>query len=740
MVNIFSVAVFANDSMNSNQIIEDYGVCIAEYDPLYSEYDDEPNSSVNVQKYDPRDTSLTTPVKDQNPHGTCGIFATTACFEILNYKRTGLKYQYSEEAVRFVLSNQLQVVNNSTANRFYRHGPFYAWGVGKVASYFTNINNPIIEGNAVSWVAPQLSFDIPYSTDKVIPTGYWPENMECSNANAYVSGTEFVEEERIRDKVMEYGAVYTVYNANSLSDPDSYNEDTGAWYTNTNGCSHAIAVIGWDDNYSRYNFNPNRIPPGDGAWLIKNSWGTSYGEDGYGWISYYDASFNYDGKQAYAITSIEPLSKNEYMLSYDYMPMYNDYCIKSAQENNEAYIANIYDVSEYKEDYDSIKKIIFYSKNADAEYSLYIEPLASDESMPSIVQLGEPEYTGEITGDGYTIAKLEQPFSFTADVDKYAIIIKYITDKDIYVNREATKNTSDGYTAHINPGESYYNIGDGWIDASGGSSRTIYGNYCIRPILERATPITQDSSLSLYSTYNQGTALSVTVNLNGNQIYSIKRGTTTLYEDVAFSRSGNVITFKETFMDGLSTSKTHDIVFSFTDGAEQTLKIHPRTLSTVTLSGKVAKGQILTVNPICNDGTVPPPQQLEYQWQSSPDGNTWTNIGGANAPTYRLTTDEHLKFIRCLVTLSSGNGMGYSYIYSPSTATKSVVYGDVDLDGNVSTMDATIVQRYIIRIQELTPEQMIAADVDDNSKVDGDDYNEIRKYLAKIITSFPVEE
>ena len=49
---------------------------------------------------------------------------------------------------------------------------------------------------------------------------------------------------------------------------------------------HHVCIVGWDDAYPAGRFL--RRPPGPGAFLIKNSWGATYGQGGDFWISYYD--------------------------------------------------------------------------------------------------------------------------------------------------------------------------------------------------------------------------------------------------------------------------------------------------------------------------------------------------------------------------------------------------------------------------------------------------------------------
>lgn len=64
---------------------------------------------------------------------------------------------------------------------------------------------------------------------------------------------------------------------------------TWAQYTDQNiEANHSAVIVGWDDDYPVSNFVLEHQPEAPGAFIVKNSWGSEWGLDGFFYLSYYD--------------------------------------------------------------------------------------------------------------------------------------------------------------------------------------------------------------------------------------------------------------------------------------------------------------------------------------------------------------------------------------------------------------------------------------------------------------------
>lgn len=749
--------VSATENVNASWEVGDtseYGLLNDGFIPTIKEPEEgDAFTPTDLSFYDPRDINTETPVKYQDGIGACWAFASMALFENSVYKNTGLKNSYSEQALRVIASNELNDIVGG--NPDYGNFPIAADEAKSLVmglSYLTSRNNPV--SNHASWVAPNYESDIPFTRDVngVDIDAVWPNNINTAFANAYATDTVFIKPtpEYIKTYVLEYGAAYLNLSFNTA---EHYNPETYALYNTyyKEESMHGVAIVGWDDNFPKENFKEGVQPDNDGAYLIKNSHGADWGDGGYAWVSYEDKTLYYNRGVCGVITKVAPVSKNEYMLSYDLTPAVGLFQVDITASNPTVCMANVYDVSDLVDEYGQINKVTFMADEVGAGYRIYIVPMDDDDTtLPSLSQLGNHVAYGAVDNSGYITAKLTTPYVLDENTEKVAVIVSLLNTYQDEVNEDSPDTpkvhltveeyVQNFYNPSISQGESYYYSNGTWKDYYAESGPN--GNFCIRPTLVRRTPITSNSSLSTNQVRYTGEDITVTLNLSGNQLYSIKKsGAYLMYEDTNFTRSGNTVTIKKSFLDSLSTTNSTNIVFNFTDGAPQTLTILPKqNLLTATVSGKVAKGQTLTATIQGEDGNLPA-DVATYQWQASTDGGTtWTDISGATSSTYTLTTNEFKKHIRVVATAKENSATQYpKTVYSEPTATRVVIYGDADLDGIVAITDVTLVRNFVMRIETPTTEQFIASDVDGSGDINIRDATDIQSYISGYITSFPVE-
>lgn len=91
----------------------------------------------------------------------------------------------------------------------------------------------------------------------------------------------------IKKHLIQYGSLYCSINAKGIVNGLNGHKKV-LYYNGPDGTNHGVSIIGWDDNFSKYNFPEENRPKNNGAYLVLNSWGENWGNGGYFWISYED--------------------------------------------------------------------------------------------------------------------------------------------------------------------------------------------------------------------------------------------------------------------------------------------------------------------------------------------------------------------------------------------------------------------------------------------------------------------
>lgn len=211
--------------------------------------------------------------------------------------------------------------------------------------------------------------------------------------------------------------------------------------------NHAVAIVGWDDNYSASNFDIT--PPGDGAFIVKNSWGPNWGDNGYFYVSYYDASFagfaSNSKFSGFVFSNVEKV--NNYDSIYYYDPFGNDF-EAGGYLSNTAWFANQF-VSNDKE----ILSAFGIYTYGDSNYTTNI--YVNDELV----------YTqeGVIYNSGYHTIKLNQGIGLNKG-NVFKIEVKLTTPNCLYPI--ALEVYHEGFVnATANPNESFVSAdGVTWDD------------------------------------------------------------------------------------------------------------------------------------------------------------------------------------------------------------------------------------------------------------------------------------
>ena len=226
-----------------------------------------------------------------------------------------------------------------------------------------------------------------------------------------------------------------------------YNAADSAYYCAvSHAADHAVDIVGWDNGYAASNFTTT--PPGNGAFLVRNNWGGSWGDGGYFWVSYYDAVIAKSDNAVFA--DAEPPSNYKAIYQYDPLGWTNQAAIGYA--TNTAWFANRFRARGQQH----LKAVSFYSAAAGSKYRIY-------------ANLGAPGArhlvaSGTLAWPGYHTVRLARQLQLVAG-RLFSVAVRLTTPGSHYPIplEERLKGYSNAATAA--PGQSYLSSnGRKWID------------------------------------------------------------------------------------------------------------------------------------------------------------------------------------------------------------------------------------------------------------------------------------
>ncbi len=391
--------------------------------------------------YDLRKEGKVTAVKNQGTDGSCWAFSSMASLESYVLGKEGKTYDFSE-------NNMKNLVSKSYSQGF-DLTPYDGGNAFISTAYLSR------------WSGPVNDSDDPYNEASTYSPSGLQVQKHVQETLFLPAKEESLDNEILKRALMEYGAVYSIMYWNTAY----YQEKSHTYrYIGNLSVNHAITIVGWNDSFNRNLFI--QVPPGDGAFIAKNSWGNTWGEDGYFYISYYDTKLGYDENAVFTAES-----QDNYDNIYQYDPLGWTASKEYSENPQVAWGSNIFS-SERDE---TLKAIGFYTTDLNTAYEIYVykNPVSGPVNSSEGVVAHE---NGQYSFPGYHTHVLNSTVPIYAG-EKFSIVIKFINplaSGPLAVEEPIALYSSK---AQANPGESYVSPdGIKWEDISANSE----ANLCIK--------------------------------------------------------------------------------------------------------------------------------------------------------------------------------------------------------------------------------------------------------------------
>lgn len=230
-------------------------------------------------------------IRNQNPYGTCWAFASVgmAEYDLINDGLADKNIDLSELQLAYYTYNPVtDPLGGTKGDSVTLHNSEGQLNYG--GNYF------FASRTLEKWCGYTDEKDVPYSRDlDELNSGVvaMVSNYAYEYDTAHLQNTYLINIKKnadyVKREIMNHGAVGVSYKSQGNECKYLSDSTDGIKYSfydeTTETADHAVMIVGWNDEYSKDNFDYyGSKPKNNGAWLVRNSWGD--GNDDYFWMSY----------------------------------------------------------------------------------------------------------------------------------------------------------------------------------------------------------------------------------------------------------------------------------------------------------------------------------------------------------------------------------------------------------------------------------------------------------------------
>ena len=360
--------------------------------------------------YSSSELGQVTSVKDQGNTELCWAFGITSMGETSLIKQgiASTNVDFSEKHFGYFMYNRKNdILNNTKGDKTKVSGDWrYAGGNSLLAilsltGWYGLAKENIAPFNTGKW---RLSDSVGQKDSAILKNGFFlGDTPQAAVVKSYI---------------IEYGSVVMAYHApeETWEETAYYGKNHEAYNCNSarQTANHIVAIVGWDDSYSRDNFNSGSRPSRDGAWIVKNSWGNQEGSNGYTYISYED-------KSLCEFVAGQFVKASEYKYNYFYDGSANPGILKLKKGQKFANVFTAKKGSAKKKEL--IKAVNLVTWSANVKYSIQIYRNPKDGRPTSGTKMLKRPVTGTIREAGTHTIDLSRKAEVLRG-DKFAVVVK----------------------------------------------------------------------------------------------------------------------------------------------------------------------------------------------------------------------------------------------------------------------------------------------------------------------------